>query len=161
MNRPMGGIGPLLAVLAVALGTTGDAGQSGPPLPTRDDPTVVQVEIAAAASEVHALIIEGMTARGDEIKERSEERLLFKGVTPERAGLAAVYGCRSCGDPYSAYLFLLFPASEARTWVVARHWVAVPQPGGDDRRFRPQKDRELKDIGEMLRDIDARRRTER
>lgn len=152
-------------ILAALAGSGGHAGQGMPPT---DDPTVVQAAVPAPLAEVRARIIEKMTARGEELKEQSEQRLLFKGVTPERDGYAAVYGCKSCGDPYGAYLFLLIPAPQGEaaaqtgaasptgTMVIARHWVAVPRPDGEERRFRPQKDHDLKDIAEMLRGLAGR-----
>lgn len=153
-------------LLVAALAASG--GHAGQGMPPTDDPTVVQTAVPAPLAEVRARIIEGMAARGAELEEQSERRLLFKGVTPERDGYAAVYGCKSCGDPYSAYLFLLIPAaqtdaaappdaaSQSGTMVIARHWVAVPRPDGEERRFRPQKDYDLKDIAKMLRDLAGR-----
>jgi hypothetical protein len=131
------------------------AAMAGQVVPRSDDPDVVQVDIPAPAGEVRTRIIDGMEARGAALAEQSDQRLLFKAITAEHAGLAAVYGCKNCGEPYRAYLFMLIPTSETGTTVMGRHWVAIPQADGEDRRFRPQKNRELKDIAKMLNEIAA------
>lgn len=153
--------GPWARLAALAVAATGGAPPAavGQTVPRTDDPTVVQVDIPAAADEVRAQIIDGMAARGADLVEQSEQRLFFKAITSEHAGLAAVYGCRECGEPYRAYLFLLIPTSRTGTTVMGRHWVAIPQADGEDRRFRPQKDREIKDVAKMLDGIAARAAT--
>jgi hypothetical protein len=124
-------------------------------VPRSDDPNIVQVDVPAPAGEVRTRIIDGMKERGAALAEESDQRLLFKAITAEHAGLASVYGCKNCGEPYRAYLFMLIPTSETGTTVMGRHWVAIPQADGEDRRFRPQKNRELKDIAKMLDEIAA------